>query len=438
MQYHLFWKQISVSQFIMSSPRNIDLFLSDDVISWSGETDIFKEKVSPRKSDLFPHFSKKALSWKRETDISGERARWLLLGYCKTSDSVRMACKKSCGSCTDNGGNGGNGGGNGGSGNSGDCVDERKECPEWAGMGHCSLSETVKNACRKSCNPSCSKNEMCKDEDHDCGDWASAGHCVTNPTVKRLCPRSCDNCNGRPTYPPTQRPNPTVTVPTTPSVYRRYLGYGKLCIDDDSRCPYWKSIGECQRNPSWMNRHCMITCGVSKCDSGVQRPPGSCSNPLGLSYDGTGNFKIPDSAFSSRTDFHPGRGWVASAANARLYMPDNSTSKRIGSWCSNSYDDAKTDFLQVDLGQMRTITYIATQGRYKYFERVSKFKIEYSTDGRSFTPYIQDGSQKVFDGNCDHVTPVLNQFKHSIRARYIKYNPVEYNFACVRMELYGC
>jgi len=45
----------------MSSPRNIDLFLSDYVISWSGETDSFKEKVSPRKSDLFPQFSKKAL-----------------------------------------------------------------------------------------------------------------------------------------------------------------------------------------------------------------------------------------------------------------------------------------------------------------------------------------------------------------------------------------
>ena len=38
--------------------------------------------------------------------------------------------------------------------------------------------------------------------------------------------------SGRPTYPPTQRPNPTVTVPTTPSVYRRYLGYGEIiCIE---------------------------------------------------------------------------------------------------------------------------------------------------------------------------------------------------------------
>ena len=56
----------------MSSPRNIDLFLSDDVISWSGETDSFKEKVFPRKSDLFPHFSKKSSLLEKGNRYFGE------------------------------------------------------------------------------------------------------------------------------------------------------------------------------------------------------------------------------------------------------------------------------------------------------------------------------------------------------------------------------
>ena len=76
-----FWKLISVSQFIKSSPRNIDLFLSDDVISWSGKTDSFKEKVFPRKLDLFPHFSKKSSLLEKENRYLGE------MGLLAASDS---------------------------------------------------------------------------------------------------------------------------------------------------------------------------------------------------------------------------------------------------------------------------------------------------------------------------------------------------------------
>ena len=45
---------------------------------------------------------------------------------------------------------------------------------------------------------------------------------------------------------------------------------------------------------------------------------------------------------------------------------------------------------------------------------------------------------QIFNGNCDHFSPVLNQFKNSIRARYIRYRPWNWNFPCVRMEFYGC
>merc|ERR1712048_149793 len=135
-----------------------------------------------------------------------------------------------------------------------------------------------------------------------------------------------------------------------------------------------------------MLRNCLISCKVKSCDMGVQKPSGQCANPLGLSYDGSGSFQIPDSAFSSPANLAPG-DWVASAANARMYFEDDYDQKRIGAWCAASHDSAKSDsqgYVQVDLGQQKTITYIATQGRDKYFERIAKFKIQYSNDGQNF------------------------------------------------------
>ena len=57
--------------------------------------------------------------------------------------------------------------------------------------------------------------------------------------------------------------------------------------------------------------------------------------------------------------FIAGGGWWALANNARLYFEDDYSSKRIGSWCAV---DRKPQWLKIDLGQMKTITGIATQG----------------------------------------------------------------------------
>lgn len=54
-----------------------------------------------------------------------------------------------------------------------------------------------------------------------------------------------------------------------------------------------------------------------------------------------------------------GGGWVASASNARLYYEDNHDQKRIGSWCASSRNP---QWLKIDLGQVKKITGIATQG----------------------------------------------------------------------------
>lgn len=321
-----------------------------------------------------------------------------------------------------------------------DCVDKNKYCADWAKHGQCSTSTYVQENCKLSCaSPSC-KGSNCIDREKSCPDWKRIGHCSTNPTVARLCQKSCNpTCAGTtPTQPPTQAPPTQGPVPTS-RPNGKFLGTGKLCVDINAQCPTWAKQGECQSNPGWMNKNCMKSCKVQDCDNGIQRPPGRCTNPLGLAWDGTNNFKIPDSAFYSPSHLIPGT-WQAHAKNARLYYKDDHTNKRIGAWCAESHDSARSanGYVQVDLGQRKTITYIATQGRDKYFERVSKFKIQYSDNGSNFQTYQHNGADKVFDGNCDHVTPVLNKFTNPIQARYVRYIPIEWNFPCVRMELYGC
>jgi len=343
-----------------------------------------------------------------------------------------------------------------------DCVDENQYCADWAKAGHCSFSSYVQKYCKMSCGSSVCKGSDCRDNYSECPDWASIGHCTLNTRVARECQLSCNPyCNGTQpqttksppvtnppktkapttiTPAPSQRPNPTDHVTPKPGPKRRFLGKGILCKDYYDRCDGWAKSGECDNNPGWMRRNCMLSCKVTTCDMGIQKPDGQCADPLGLAADGSGNFKIPDSAFYSPANLAPGGGWAAAAKNARLYMADDYNNKRIGAWCAASHDSAKSadGYVQVDLGQQKTISYIATQGRDKYFERIERFKIQYSTDGSNFQTYQLNGKDEIFDGNCDHVTPVLNQFTTPIQARYIRYLPWNWNFPCLRMELYGC
>lgn len=59
--------------------------------------------------------------------------------------------------------------------------------------------------------------------------------------------------------------------------------------------------------------------------------------------------------------FFVGAGWVAGARNARLYTRDDFTTKRIGSWCA-AYGHYDNQWLKIDLGKVKQITAVATQG----------------------------------------------------------------------------
>ncbi|PFX31363.1 Zinc metalloproteinase nas-15 [Stylophora pistillata] len=198
----------------------------------------------------------------------------------------------------------------------------------------------------------------------------------------------------KPTTKVTPRP-PIVTVPDKPTGFK--------CEDLHPNCADFAKRGECSANPGWMGENCKKSCGSERCDKEPVRPFGG--------------------------------GWGSGARNARMYFTDNFDSKRVGAWCAAT---PKNQWLQVDLGMDKYITAVGTQGRHKYYEHVKSYKLAFSQDGNAWSVYQTDGEDKVFGGNCDHFTPVLNVLQRGVTARYIRFYPVTYNYVCMRVEVYGC
>ena len=86
----------------------------------------------------------------------------------------------------------------------------------------------------------------------------------------------------------------------------------------------------------------------------------------------------------------------------RLHLQGSAT--QAGSWSSSGLDSLQ--WLQIDLGdQYTSITRVATQGRHHVNQWVTKYKLQYSSDGSKFEYYkgVQ-GQSKVC---CDFPTVTI-------------------------------
>jgi len=223
--------------------------------------------------------------------------------------------------------------------------------------------------------------------------------------------------------PLTAKPRPPITTPEKPT--------GMKCEDRHPSCPEFAKAGQCSANPGWMEENCKKSCNSKRCDKHPVKPLAPCSIPLGIGW----NFNLPDSAFSASSVLNVGTGWDCGARNARMYFTDDFKTKRVGAWCAAT---PKNQWLQVDLGMNRYITAVGTQGRHKYYEHVKSYKLAFSQDGATWNYYKKNGEHKVFSGNCDHFTPVVNILEHGVTARYVRFYPVTYTYVCMRVEVYGC
>lgn len=319
-------------------------------------------------------------------------------------------------------------------------IAETSECEGWKKSGFCRQHEALVYWCKKTCNL-CS-SDSCMDTKIDCLNWKDSNLCKDDQ-VKKDCPHSCGTCGNtgtgcNSTPPPATTPStnspvtnkPATSQPTNPPISPNSTGVGLRCLDKRKSCKDWADRGDCITN-GWTERTCRISC-KTRCDNQPVKPKGSCSDGLGLGWPG--DYKLPDSAFRASTDYRPGGTWRASADNARLYFEDDHTNKRIGAWCGNERDN---QWLRVDLGRRRRIRAIATQGRDMFHEHVKEYKLAFSDNDSNYQVYQENGKDRVFIGNCDHFTPVLNTF-NPVTARYVKIIVVKASYPCMRVELYGC
>ena len=65
----------------------------------------------------------------------------------------------------------------------------------------------------------------------------------------------------------------------------------------------------------------------------------------------------------------------------------------IGAWCTKTTDD-RTDYLQVDMGAVRSVCAVATQGATSN-NWITSLKLKLSLDGTTFNYYMEDNAVKV-------------------------------------------
>uniref|UniRef100_A0A3B3I127 Neuropilin n=2 Tax=Oryzias latipes TaxID=8090 RepID=A0A3B3I127_ORYLA len=162
-----------------------------------------------------------------------------------------------------------------------------------------------------------------------------------------------------------------------------------------------------------------------------RRPPGyedsdsSCDEPLGMESG-----EIPSEHITASSQYNS--NW--SPERSRLNYPENG-------WTPS--DDTIREWIQVDLGFLRFITAIETQGaisketRKRYFVRT--YKVDLSSNGEDWVTVKEGSKQKIFEGNVNPTDVARALLPKPTLTRYIRIRPMTWEQGiCMRFEVYGC
>ncbi|XP_060935114.1 coagulation factor VIII [Limanda limanda] len=156
----------------------------------------------------------------------------------------------------------------------------------------------------------------------------------------------------------------------------------------------------------------------------------SCSLPLGLQRK-----LIPDSSFNA-SSFHKSLLRIWSPSLARLHLEG-----RANAW--RPMHDNPHEWLQVDLGKVRRITGVITQGAHSLLTQmmVTEFSVTISQDGQSWSSVLEGSSQReqIFPGNNDPDEEAVTVFDAPLFGRFLRVHPRGWiNGIALRLEVLGC
>ncbi|XP_027707526.1 lactadherin isoform X2 [Vombatus ursinus] len=158
-----------------------------------------------------------------------------------------------------------------------------------------------------------------------------------------------------------------------------------------------------------------------------------CSEPLGMKSE-----IIPDSRITASSTF---KTFGLDAFSWHPYFARLDKQGKFNAWTAQSKED--TEWLQIDLGILKRVTGIITQGARDFgnIQYVSAYKVAYSNDTKSWTVYkdSRTNSSKIFLGNSDNNSHQKNIFETPFYSRFVRILPVAWHGRItLRVELLGC
>lgn len=79
-------------------------------------------------------------------------------------------------------------------------------------------------------------------------------------------------------------------------------------------------------------------------------------------------------------------------------------------WCSAT-SNGNSDWLQIDFGKIIQVCSVATQGDINNNEWTTDFKLSFSTDGNSWTPYKDENNKEVVRAYFVHCSLLTVRFR---------------------------
>ncbi|XP_066508407.1 neuropilin-1a-like isoform X2 [Hoplias malabaricus] len=150
-----------------------------------------------------------------------------------------------------------------------------------------------------------------------------------------------------------------------------------------------------------------------------------CMYPMGMESG-----EISDDAITASSQYNP--SW--SPLRSRLNYGSNG-------WTPS--EDSTKEWIQVDLGFLRYVSAIGTQGAIsketKKAYYVKNYKVSISSNGEDFVMLKDGNKHKIFQGNNNPTDEVRSTLTKPTLTRYIRIRPLTWEQGiCMRFELYGC
>uniref|UniRef100_A0A8C8HTC4 Neuropilin n=1 Tax=Oncorhynchus tshawytscha TaxID=74940 RepID=A0A8C8HTC4_ONCTS len=150
-----------------------------------------------------------------------------------------------------------------------------------------------------------------------------------------------------------------------------------------------------------------------------------CTDPLGMESG-----EIASEQIVASSQYNP--GW--SPERARLNYYENA-------WTPG--EDNNKEWIQVDLGFLRFVTAVGTQGAVSQETKktywVKSYKVDVSSNGEDWITLKEGSKQKVFQGNTNPTEVARKMLPKATLTRFIRIRPVAWETGiALRFEVYGC